>query len=138
MYEVSKMTVVALGLALPMLAASQTMLPQARTEGAVTYLSGGIGHEEALAMRQEAKHYPLSMVFSEGKRGEFVSDIHVTIKDKSGKTMLDAVSDGPIMVVKLPAGEYSLTADMHGKVLHRTARISDKGSVQEAFNWPLD
>ena len=53
------------------------------------------------------------------------------IKDKSGKTVLDTVSDGPIMLTKLPAGQYSVTADMHGMALYRTAKISSKGSVQQ-------
>lgn len=138
MNAISKTTLgaVALGLTLPALAASHVALPKAKTEGAVTYLSGGIGHDEALAMRRAAKHYPLSMVFSKGKRGEFVADVNVTIKDKVGKTVLKTVSDGPIMLTKLPAGEYSVTAALGDKALRRTAKISGKGDVQESFHWP--
>lgn len=138
MNAISKTTLgaLALGLTLPALAASYVSLPPAKTVGSVTYVSGGIGHDEALAMRQAAKDYPLSMVFSAGKRGEFVADVHVTIKDSSGKTVLDTVSDGPIMLTKLPAGDYSVTAEMNGKKLHRMAKVSGKGDVRETFNWP--
>ncbi|MBE0621148.1 MAG: carboxypeptidase regulatory-like domain-containing protein [Burkholderiales bacterium] len=125
-----------LGLTLPALAASQVMLPQARTDGAVTYLSGGIGRDEALAMRRAEKNYPLSMVFSAGKHNEYVADVYVTIKNTAGKAVLNTISDGPIMLVKLPAGKYALTAEMDGKTLHRTAMVSGTGDVQKAFHWP--
>ncbi len=129
--------VMALGVALPVFAATQHVpLPKPKTEGEVTYLSGGIGHLEAQAMRRAAKNYPLSMIFSAGKRGEYIADVHVDIKDKLGKTVLDTISNGPIMLTKLPAGDYQVTAEYAGKTLRREAKLSGKGDVQEAFNWP--
>ena len=138
MHTISKiiMGVMALSLTLPALAASHIEMPQVRTEGGVTYLSGGVGHDEAIAMRKEAKQYSLSMFFSEGKRGEFVSDVHLVVKDKTGKIVFNTVSDGPILLVKLPAGDYFVTADMDGKKLHRTVKISDKSDVRMWLNWP--
>ena len=127
---------IALGLALPAFAATHASLPAAKSEGNVTYLSGGIGKDEALAMKRAEKDYPLSMVFSEGKHNEYVADVRVTIKDKTGKTVLNTVSNGPIMLARLPAGTYSVTAEMGGKAQHRTAKVSDKGDVMESFHWP--
>lgn len=121
---------------LPALAAAHVPLPQPKTEGMVTYLSGGIGSDEALAMRQAAQRYPLSMVFSAGRHNEFVADVYVTIKDKSGKTVLNTVAEGPIMLAKLPPGEYSVIVDMDGKTLRRKAEVSAKGDIQESFHWP--
>ena len=138
MNAISKVTLgtLMLGLALPALAASPDALPQAKTQGSVSYLTGGIGHDEALAMKRAEKNYPLSMVFSAGKDNEYLADVHVTIKDKAGTTLLDTVSNGPIMLAKVPAGKYSLTAEMDGKTLHRTAMVSGKGDVMESFHWP--
>lgn len=126
----------ALGLALPVLAVTQASLPQPRTDHGVTYLSGGIGHEEALAMKAEAKHYPLSMVFSEGKRGEYLANVDVTIRNSLGKVVLTTVSGGPIMLLKLPAGEYKIVATSNGKTLHRSVIVGHKGDMALSFNWP--
>lgn len=129
---------VALGLTLPAAAATMTQsaLPQAKTENGISYMSGGVGEAESSAMKKEARHYPLSMVFSAKKDNEYLADVHVHIKDKAGKEVLSTVSDGPIMLVKLPAGKYRVAAEVKGKTLHRAVRISAKGEEQLNFHWP--
>jgi len=79
-------------------------------ENGITYLSGGFDPEEALAMQAEARSYPLRLVFSAGERAESLADVKVTIEDTAGKALLDAVSTGPIMLVRLPAGRYTIRA----------------------------
>jgi hypothetical protein len=129
-------SIIAIGLASPALAAqSTTALPQPKTEGAITYMSGGIGKDQALAMKKEEKHYPLSMVFSEGKHDEYVADIGVTVKDSSGKVVLHTTSGGPIMLVKLPPGNYTVVADMGGKTQRRSAKVAAKGDTNLSFHW---
>jgi hypothetical protein len=127
----------AISLASSALAAQSTsVLPQTKTEGAITYMSGGIGKDQAIAMKKEEKHYPLSMVFSEGRHDEYVADIGVTIKDHAGKVVLHTTSGGPIMLVKLPPGNYMVSADMAGKTLRRSATVAAKGDTNLSFHWP--
>lgn len=111
-------------------------LPQPKTENGITYVSGGIGEDEAKAMREEAKHYPLSMVFSANKNNEYLADVRVTIKDAAGKEVLSAISDGPIMLLKLPAGRYTIEAEVEGETLRRTVHVRADGEQQIAFHWP--
>lgn len=128
---------IVIALALPAVAAAQAMLPQEKTEGGIAYVSGGIGQNEAMAMRRAAREYPLSMIFSAGPRGAFLADVSVTIKDDKGKTMLETVSAGPIMLVDLPAGDYRVAATVAGKTLHRAAKVGEKeGHARVSFNWP--
>jgi hypothetical protein len=123
----------ALAAAFPVLAAT---LPQPKTEHGITYLSGGIGRDESAAMKAEAKNYPLSLVFSAGKEGEYVADVPVTIKDRAGKVVLDTVSSGPIILLKLPAGKYRVVALRQGKALQRTVVVKAKSERQVSFHWP--
>ncbi|HYL88563.1 MAG TPA: carboxypeptidase regulatory-like domain-containing protein [Burkholderiales bacterium] len=123
----------ALALALPVLADT---LPQSRTEHGITYMSGGIGSDESAAMKAEAKNYPLSLVFSAGRHDAYLADVPVTIKDRSGKTLLDTVSSGPLMLLKVPAGKYTIVATRDGKALHRTVLVKAKGDRQVLFHWP--
>jgi hypothetical protein len=124
----------ALALALSLTAGAAT-LPASVSANGITYLSGGIGHEEAAAMQAEARNYPLSLVFSAGKHDAFVSNVTVTIKDKAGKVLLDSAAGGPIMLVKLPAGEYTITALQYDAPLHRTVRVTGHGAKRVAFHW---
>jgi hypothetical protein len=126
----------AAGLALPALAMTQVSIPQPRIDNGITYLSGGIGHEEALAMKAEARNYPLSMVFSEGKHGEYLAAVNVTIRSSLGRPLLTTVSEGPIMLLKLPAGEYKIAATINGKTLRRSVIVGKRGDMSLSFNWP--
>jgi len=123
----------ALALAAPVLGAT---LPQPKTEHGVTYLSGGIGKDEAAAMKAEAKNYPLSLVFSRGKDNEYAVDVSVAIKNRAGKPVLDAASAGPILLVRVPAGRYRIVATSHGKALQRAVLVKAKGDRQIVFHWP--
>ena len=116
-------------------AASAASLPSPQTVGGITFLSGGVGHEEASALKAEAKNYPLSLLFTAGPRHAFVSKVKVTIKDKAGKVVLDSTSDGPIMLVKLPAGEYRVDAVQGDASLQRKVRVAAQGGKQVAFHW---
>lgn len=127
---------ITLGFAVTAFAAGQGGLPEAKTQGSITYVSGGIGSDEAAAMKQEQSRYPLSLIFSEGARGEYLAQIQVTIKSKDGKTLLQTVADGPIMLVRLPAGDYRIDAQAEGRTLEREAKVRATGDTQLAFNWP--
>lgn len=118
------------------LAAGAATLPAPQTLNGITYLSGGIGREEVAAIKAEAKNYPLSLVFSAGPRHAFVAEVKVTIKDKAGKALLDGASGGPIVLVKLPAGTYTVHAVQGGVALNRTVQVTAHGDKQLALHWP--
>ena len=129
--------VVTIGLASPAFAAhAAAALPQVRTKGVISYVRGGIGKNEALAMKSAERNYPLSLVFSEGKHNAYVADIDVTIKNHADKVVLQTNSEGPIMLVKLPPGKYAVSANMGGKILQRPANVAAKGDTNLAFHWP--
>lgn len=92
--------------------AAANPLPSEQTQGGVTYISGGIGHDEAIAFRQLEPNYPLGLEFiSNGPSGaEFLADVNVTITDRQGNVMLQTVSPGPLLFARLPEGSYKVTA----------------------------
>jgi hypothetical protein len=114
---------------------SAATLPLARTESGIAYASGGVGQDEAAAMRAEAKHYPMSMFFTAGKDNAFLADVKVTVKNQAGKEVLNTAA-GPILLVNLPSGMYAVTAERNSKVLHRTVRVGKTGEKQIVFHWP--
>jgi hypothetical protein len=138
--ETRTIEVVVLGVVMAFATATATaaeyLLPGLKTENGITYMSGGIGQAEANAMRKEAKHYPLSMVFSANKDNEYLADVHVTIKDKAGNEVLSTISEGPVILLKLPPGRYSIEAEVEGKALHRTVQVQANDERQIAFHWP--
>ena len=93
--------------------ADEGTLPAERSQGSVTYVTGGIGKDESDAMKQAASRYSLAIEMSSpaGSRAEYVSDVKIDIRDQRGATVLSTTSDGPILLANLPPGRYTINAD---------------------------
>ena len=134
MKAILKLSAGALALALTFSSFAAT-LPQPKTDYGVTYLSGGIGSDESSAMKAEAKNYPLSLVLSAGKEGAYVADVPITIKDAAGEEVLN-VRGGPIVLVKLLPGRYTISATRNGQALHQAVTVKAKGDTHASLHWP--
>lgn len=113
---------------------AQEPLLQQRTEGGITFISGGVGADEREALKKVEGDYNLRLLFA-ARGGEFVADVKVTIQDAKGKTVLEAVSGGPRFFAKLAPGAYRITAVNNGTPMTRTVTISSKRPVSQAFYW---
>jgi hypothetical protein len=114
-----------------------SQLPSERTQGSVTYLVGGIGHDEVEALRREETQYPLSLEFiSRAKPAdEYLAGVHVTIRDRQGNTKLAIVADGPIMLARLSAGQYTVSAEFDGQIQTRNIIIAPQKPERVVFEW---
>ena len=105
-------SVLSLGLALTLLAtASFTNAAGAASDaqGNMSYVSGGIGLESQAELTSMARDFNIKLVFALNS-GAYLSDVQVVIVDAKGKTVVDARSDGPWFMVRLPTGNYRLMA----------------------------
>ena len=101
----------------------------------VGMVSGGMGEEERESLYRLQSEYPLTLQFSQGQRGEWLSDVQVTITDRSGRVVLDQRSKGPLMLVRLPDGQYRVRVSSGGRAYDRQIALAG-GQVRLAFNWP--
>jgi hypothetical protein len=134
----AKLTLLAMVLAMlvaaPMLAATLGALPPAQTQNGVAYVSGGIGEHQQAAMRAAAGRYSLMMTFAE-RDGDFLNDIKVNIANSGGHTVLDTLS-GPMLLVDLPPGQYTVRADFGGETLVRSVDVKRGQNRELAYAWP--
>ena len=87
-------------------------------------------------MREVEGNYNLKLLFAQQGSGEYLAEIGVKVVDGKGATVLDATSEGPFMLVKLPAGSYKVVAVNEGVSQTKPVTISAKGSASLAFYWP--
>ncbi|TWG81699.1 hypothetical protein L602_000400000180 [Cupriavidus gilardii J11] len=87
------------------------MEPQ--TAGPFTYVCGGVGEDEQQALRSEARNYDMGLLFTQGARGEYLSDVEVTLS-RGGKQVANFRAEGPRCLIKGPRGTYQVTADYLG------------------------
>ncbi len=121
-------------------AAGSSPLPQETVQGNVSYVSGGVGKDEADAMKQAEGRYPLSLEFSEhgdlkGAKGDFVADVNLTIEDKSGNAVLTNSSAGPYVLATLPDGKYTVKAEEHGKTQVRHVTVINGKPERISLVW---
>jgi hypothetical protein len=109
----------ALAIALP--AHAQTDVAQP-----IPAISGGIGIDDVTDLQSKEKDYNLKIIFA-GKDGVFLSDVDVRIEDVSGRTIASIVTEGPILLVKLKAGRYTLLATLNGKENIQKIAIGKQG-----------
>jgi hypothetical protein len=109
-------------------------LPQARSQGSVSYITGGIGKDEADALKQASADYSLMLELAssgptpEGRTtGAYVSDATIVILDAQGREVLNTRTDGPLLLARLPAGKYTITADWNG--IHKQTAV-DLGATR--------
>jgi len=76
----------------------------------IRYLTGGLGAAERAWLKQHGSDFPVTLQFSRGARGAFVSSVEVTVRSRNGQTQFEATTDGPLIYIDLPNGNYEVTA----------------------------
>jgi hypothetical protein len=129
---------IAAGTLLSMATALAADLPPIHIQGRLIYLSGGSGRGEARAMRLAERDYPLALEFfhrrPDGRRAPLSGDA-VIIRDHAGRTVLQAHSDGPYLLAKLPPGRYTVFAEDRGRPQQKAVDLLAHRHQQVVFAW---
>lgn len=101
----------------------------------VAYVSGGVGQDEADAMRAIRGNYSMRATFATAN-GTYLSDVAVRVENADGSTLFTTRSDGPFLYAKLPAGHYRLIATSDRIERARPIDIPRHGAVSVTLTWP--
>ena len=120
------------------LSLAQADIPDAKIYQGIEYISGGIGSEESDAMLALGKKWPLVLEFSQDhpQRPLWVADVTVKILDQKKKVVFEALSEGPIMLLKMNPGKYDAEYSFEGKVLKRSLVIEEAKFQKQSIVWP--
>jgi hypothetical protein len=120
------------------LSLAQADIPEAKVSQGIEYISGGIGSEESDAMLALGKKWPLVLEFSQDhpQRPLWVADVTVKILDQKKKVIFEALSEGPIMLLKMNPGKYDAEYSFEGKVLKRSLVVEEGKFQKQSVVWP--
>jgi len=108
---------------------------QPKSEGGITYISGGVGGAEQEALRTMESNYNLRLTFAAKHNGEYLADVKVTILDAKGNRILQTVADGPRFLAQLTPGSYKVIMDHNGKQYTKSVRITPQRPFSETVAW---
>ena len=87
---------------------SAVAMPQSFNYHGTPLLTGGVSEEERDAMRRELGPYNVWLAFVERDTGNYVAGVKVSVIDAQGTAVVDAVSDGPWLLARVPPGRYTV------------------------------
>jgi hypothetical protein len=111
-------------------------MPAEHTYQSTRYVTGGIGSDEAEAMREAAPNYSLEMTFA-AQTGQFVSGVDVAVKNRAGEVVLQANDAAPILLADLLPGHYAIEATYEDQTLTRKVAVGDGGTAKVVFQWKV-
>ena len=85
-------------------------------------------------MKSMQRDFNLKMVFTD-KAGEYLSDVKVTIIDSGSRVLLNAVTDGPLLMAKLQAGRYRIDAIFDGRSERRNVAVTANRLTSVSLQW---
>jgi len=107
--------------------------PPVRSIDGIEYLSGGAGEEARAAIDAQRSAFPLRLVFSVASGAYVVAD-RVDISDAQGK-VFGVDHAGPMLLVKLPPGDYTVDASVGGRSEQRKVRVARETTTVN-LRWP--
>ncbi len=113
---------------------TQAVQLQPQEQNGVRYLQGGIGQDEANALRK-TPGYDLHVELSTGPEGKFQSGANVDIQNAQGQPVLSIQDAGPLLYVQLPPGKYKVTGNAQGETVQQVVTVNGKSPATVNLNW---
>lgn len=112
----------------------QAVQLQPQEQNGVRYLQGGIGQDEANALRR-TPGYDLHVTLSVCPEGKFQSGATVDIQNAQGQQVLALQDVGPLLFVQLPPGQYRVTGNADGQTVQQQVSVSGKSPANVSLHW---
>ena len=104
------------------------------TSTGIKYITGGIGEEEAAAMRSMAKDFSLNLVFSESTGGK-ITGVNAVIYNTQGEVVFRIQGANPLLYVALPSGKYRVVASYEGQKQGYVFELDATTNKKLILNW---
>lgn len=111
--------------------------PIQETRGGVAVMHGGVGFEERAALEQKAADYNLKLTFARKGSGAYLFGVKVVVRNKQGAAVIDTTASGPLLLARLPDGEYTITATEQDVALTQTIAIKGGARRDWVFRFEL-
>ena len=116
---------------------SLAQIPETQHSQGISYITGGVGEGETVAILAEAKQWPLLLEMSqiENGRGVWIFGATIKILNSAKQVVFNAQADGPYMLVNLTPGDYGVEATYEGVMQKRALSIKADSTQKISLFW---
>lgn len=116
---------------------SLAQIPETQYSQGISYITGGVGEGETVAILAEAKQWPLLLEMSqiENGRGVWIFGANIKILNANKKIIFDAQAQGPYMLINLEPGNYLIEANYQAVEQKRAVSIKANTSQKASLFW---
>lgn len=107
------------------------------TQNGVAFENGGVSVESADEIKAHAAKFPVMLVFA-WNEGNYLADVNIQVQNQKGDPVLSLDQQGPIVLLDLPKGSYSVKVERNGKSQKRMIRVGSGTRTKVVFHWPRD
>ena len=104
------------------------------TADGIKFVTGGIGEEEAQAMRRIAKDFTLNLVFSESTGGK-ITEVNAVIYNEQGQRVFYIKGASPLLYVNLPKGKYRVVANYNNAKQGYVVNLEGNANKKLILSW---
>ncbi|MWL91186.1 hypothetical protein [Cupriavidus sp. SW-Y-13] len=103
----------------------------------IPYLSGGIGADDVARMRSLAPQFNVHLRFQDRSDGTSLADVKVLLLNARHERILRVVSEGPLLYMRLPPGQYYLAAVYQG-IIQEVALIVGRKPIDLTISFTMN
>lgn len=112
--------------------------PEIQYSGDLRFVSGGVGIDERRALERVAPGFDIKVVLSTAT-GHLLGGGQIKVMDSRGNLVLNTVSDGPVFLLDVPAGSYTIEAIVGDRVQGTRFEASGGAEPQPAYlTWRIE
>ena len=104
-------------------ATAASVLPKLQNANGIDYMNGGSGTEGVDYMKARGKEFSLQITFS--RRGGEYSVAEKLVVASAGRELISVPDAGPLMMLKLPPGNYTVEATFKGVIEKRSVAVGN-------------
>ena len=116
---------------------SLAQIPETQHSQGISYITGGVGESETVAILADAKQWPLLLEMSqlENGRGVWIFGASIKIMNSKKQMIFDAQADGPYMLINLESGDYVIEAAYQEVTQKRVLSIKANSPQKISLFW---
>jgi hypothetical protein len=104
--------------------------------GRVNWVGGGTSTGEIDLLKAQENKFNLKLVFTL-MEGNYLAGVNVAVRDASGAPVMQQSDTGPVLLLNLPRGAFTVTATSDGRTQTRNVQVGDRLRT-EYMRWPAE